>query len=117
MGIPANQEKRERFGQRLGIKIKEKNCTPGKLKTRKGDLGKKGYPGGLKPERAVQAKEGMKRTTASSMIVCALDDLANLRQRSNQKRLVRKTESAESLEDIWGVTELEPDEITVPHCQ
>ena len=74
MGIPANQEKRERFGQKLGI-IKEKNCTPGKLKTRKGDLGKKGYPGGLKPERAVQAKEGMKRTTASSMIVCAHDDL------------------------------------------
>jgi hypothetical protein len=69
-GHPGEPRKRERFGQKLGIKMK-RMCTPGKLKTRKGDLGKKGYPGGLKPERAVQAKEGLKRTTVSGMIVCA----------------------------------------------
>ena len=31
-------------------------CTPGKLKTQKGDLGKKGFPVDRKPERAVQEK-------------------------------------------------------------
>jgi hypothetical protein len=91
-GHPGEPRKRERFGQKLGIKIKEKNCTPGKLKTRKGDLGKKGYPGGLKPERAVQAKEGMKRTTASSMIICAHNDLDNLRQRPIGSVLFRRQE-------------------------
>ncbi|KAI5442627.1 hypothetical protein KIW84_011603 [Lathyrus oleraceus] len=33
-----------------------------------------------------------------------------------RKRLVQKAESTESLEDIWGVTELELDEITGSHC-
>ena len=44
-------------------------CTPGKSKTRKGGLGKNGYPGGLKPERAIQAKEGLKRRLQSELSV------------------------------------------------
>ena len=36
----------------------------------------------------------------------------NLKAEIGRKRLVQKAESTESLEDIWGVTELELDEIT-----
>ena len=61
MGIPANQKQKERFGQKLGIKMK--NCTPGKSKTRKGGLGKNGYPGGLKTRKGDPAKRGIKAKT------------------------------------------------------
>ena len=39
----------KRFGQKLGIYAKD--YTLNKLKTRKGDLGKNGYPGGLKTRK------------------------------------------------------------------
>ena len=41
-------------------------------KPEKASWEKRGIPRDWKPERAVQAKEGLKRTTASGMIVCAL---------------------------------------------
>ena len=72
MGIPANQKNRKkRFGQKLGIR--RKNVHRASRKPEKATWAKKGIPVDWKPERAVQAKEGLKRTTASSMIVCALD--------------------------------------------
>jgi len=59
-GEPKNRKKR--FGQKLGIKMK-RICTPGKSKTRKGGLGKNGYPGGLKTRKGDPAKRGIKAKT------------------------------------------------------
>ena len=58
MGIPVNR-KPERAVQ---AKIRDKkNCTPGKLKTRKGDLRKKGFPGGSKTRKGDPGKsQGIK---------------------------------------------------------
>ena len=90
-----------------------KKHTPGESKTWKGDLGKKGYPGGLKPESAVQAKEGLKRTTASSMIVCALVKASwIIPGRDQSETSCSEGRKHGESEDIWGVTELELDEIT-----
>ena len=65
------KKKRKRFGQKLGIKWKI--IHPASRKPEKATWAKKGIPVDWKPERAVQEKEGMKRTTASGMIVRALD--------------------------------------------
>ena len=46
----------KRFGQKLGIYAKD--YTPDKLKTRKGDLGKKGYHVGLKTRKGDLGKKG-----------------------------------------------------------
>ena len=54
MGIPTNQE-----NEKVRAKIRDKNkkmCTPGKSKTRKGGLGKNGYPGGLKTRKGDPGK-------------------------------------------------------------
>ena len=56
MGIPANQEKKN---EKVRAKIRDKMkriCTPGKSKTRKGGLGKNGYPGGLKTQKGDPGK-------------------------------------------------------------
>ena len=38
-------------------------CTPGKSKTRKGGLGKNGYPGGLKTRKGDPGKRGIRAKT------------------------------------------------------
>ena len=59
-GAPKKQKEKVR------AKIRDKMkriCTPGKSKTRKGGLGKKGYPGGLKTRKGDPAKRGIKAKT------------------------------------------------------
>ena len=46
--------KTKRFGKKSGIYAKD--YTPGKLKTRKGDVGKKEYPSGLKTRKGGPGK-------------------------------------------------------------
>ncbi|KAI5445299.1 hypothetical protein KIW84_013506 [Lathyrus oleraceus] len=67
----------------------------------------------VKLQEAEWAKEGLKRTTASSMIVCASVKASWIipgRDRS-EASCSEGRKHGES-EDIWGVTELELDEIT-----
>ena len=54
LGKIRESQKTKRFGQKLGIYARD--CTPGKLKTRKGDYGKKGFPGGLKTRKGSPGK-------------------------------------------------------------
>ena len=54
MGIPVDWKPERAVQAKLGIYTKD--YTPDKLKTRKGDLGKKGILVDRKHERAVQAK-------------------------------------------------------------
>ena len=55
LGIPTNQEN-EKVRAKIRDKNKKKDCTPGKLKTWKGNLGKNGYPGGLKTRKGDPGK-------------------------------------------------------------
>ena len=50
-GFPANQKGSGKIRDE-----NEKICTPDKSKTWKGDLGKKGYPGGLKTRKGGPGK-------------------------------------------------------------
>jgi hypothetical protein len=54
-GIPANQKQKEKVRAKIRDKMK-RICTPGKSKTRKGGLGKNGYPGGLKTRKGDPGK-------------------------------------------------------------
>ncbi|KAI5442097.1 hypothetical protein KIW84_011243 [Lathyrus oleraceus] len=59
------------------------------------------------------AKEGLKRTTASSMIVCALVKASwTIPGRDQLESSCSEGRKHGESEDIWGVTELELDEIT-----
>ena len=100
--------------------MKIKNCTPGKSKTRKGGLGKKGYPGGLKTIKGGPGKSyGFKAYN-----YVPLDHLttnpqyqlsrSNGTNRSNQ--LWKSSERDETLKDIREIAEWEPNEIISHSC-
>ncbi|KAI5441894.1 hypothetical protein KIW84_011090 [Lathyrus oleraceus] len=65
------------------------------------------------PVNADAAKEGLKRTTASSTIVCALVKASWIMPgRDQSETSCSEGRKHGESEDIWGVTELELDEIT-----
>ncbi|KAI5437755.1 hypothetical protein KIW84_023752 [Lathyrus oleraceus] len=65
------------------------------------------------PVNADAAKEGLKRTTASGMIVCALVKASwIIPGRDQSEASCSEGRKHGESEDIWGVTELELDEIT-----
>jgi hypothetical protein len=60
----SRRTKKQKEKVRAKIRDKMKRiCTPGKSKTRKGGLGKNGYPGGLKTRKGDPGKRGIKAKT------------------------------------------------------
>ena len=55
MGIPVDRKPERAVQAKIRDKTK-KICTPGKLKTREGGLGKKGFPGGSKTRKGDSGK-------------------------------------------------------------
>ena len=104
-------QRTKRFGKKLGIKYK-KICAPGKSKTRKGGLVKKGYPGGSRTRKGGPGKsQGFKAYDYVSLdyLTTNLQHQSSNSNSTNQSNQLRTNwQIEETLKDMNAIAEWEP---------